>query len=301
MVVDSELELIDECADEYMRQYARTRIHRIDVELHDVMSGKPPSEIEVYLKSVREVSIDEIPIVKSILNAFEGRRLIIYEYENIRKRDDRARLASRLVERGIEEGRSFILVLPSLMPLSLATSLPYEIQEAVADSLALTITITYDNLLYLPEGQRRGIEIVAKENSEASYERVKWLKEKAEELGVYVKKVVYLADNKEIFEYVTELGADGIYERVPVNKLASYIVSLARCLRIPGIREFLHREQVKHYIYGYKVPYQDFAKLSNILVSYSGSFPVPGGLLYNVVYRGVRTLLAELMNRLGLL
>lgn len=301
MGVSSELELIDECADEYMRLYTRVKIHDLDVEMHDVEEGESPSEIEVYLKSIREISIDEIPIVKSILSAYEGRRIIVYEYENIRKRDDRSRLASRLIERGIEEGRSFILVLPSLMPISLATSLPYEIQEAVSDSLASTIFITYDNLLYLPEGKRRGIEIVAKENSEASYERVKWIRRKAEENGMYVKREVYLADNKEIFEYVTEAGAEGIYERIPVNKLSGYIISLSRCLRIPGIREFLHKENVKHYVYGYRVPRQDFARLTHILRSHANTHPLPSGLLYNVVYKGVRTVMAELMNRLGLL
>lgn len=301
MVVEDELELIEECADEYMRLYARTRIHNVSVHLHDVPPGPSPNEIEIYLKSVREVSIDEIPIVVALLEAFKGRRLVIYEYENIKKRDDRARLASRLVERGVEEGRSFILVMPSLMPVSLATSLPYEVQDAVSESLGLTITVTYDNILYLPEGKRRGIEIVAKENSEASYERVMWLEKKAEEQGLYVRRTVYLPDNKKIFEYVTGLGAEGIYERVPVNKLSSYIVAMSRCLRIPGIREYMRRENVKHYVYGYRVPHQDFARLARLLEKYTGSFPAPSGLLYDVVYRGVKTLMGELLNRLGLL
>ncbi|MCE4600027.1 MAG: hypothetical protein F7C38_00475 [Desulfurococcales archaeon] len=294
-------EIVDECADEYMRLYTRTKIRDIGVEMHEVPAGPEPSEIEVYIKSIREISIDEIPIVKGILTAFEGRRLIIYEYENIRKRDDRARLASRLVERGVAEDKSFILVMPSLMPVSLATSLPYEVQETVGDSLALTVNIVYDNLLYLPESRKRAIEIVAKENSEASYERVKWLREVAEDSGIMVAREVFLSDNKEIFEYVTSLGPDGIYERIPVNKLATYIIGVSRCLRIPGIRELYHREVVKHFIYGYKVPFQDFVRLARVIEGYRNTYPVPSGLLYNVVYRGVKTLIAELMNRLGLL
>jgi len=253
------------------------------------------------VKSVREISIDEVPIIKSIIDVFEGRRLVFYEYENIRKRDDRAILASRLISKGIRSGRSFILVLPSLMSVSLAGNLPEFEGSVVEESLALRVDIEYDNLLYLPGRRDRSIEIVGKSNSMASYERVQWLRELAEREGIVVTREVFLKDNREIFNYVTEKPPEGIYERIPVNKLAGYIIGLSRCMKLPGIREVYRPERVTHYIYAYNVPSRDLEKLSEALLLQKGRIPVPSGLLYNIVYRGSRVVMAELMNRLGLL
>ncbi len=293
--------LIDECTDEFMRIYTRSRIREIRVEKYPPLYEEEIGEVEVYVKSIRELSIDEVPIIKSIIEVFRGRRLVFYEYENIRKKDDRARLASRLISRGVEKGKSFILVLPSLMPLSLANVLPEAVESAIEESLVLKVDINYENLLYIPSRKNRSIEIVAKANSMASYERVQWLKEIAEAEGLIVSREVYLRDNKEIFDYVTSRAPEGIYERVPVNKLASFIIGLARCMKIPGIKEVFRLENVSHYIYAYNVPRFDIERLAETLEKHSGSIPVPGGLLYDIVYRGSRIVMAELMNRLGLL
>ncbi|MCE4619646.1 MAG: hypothetical protein F7C33_01350 [Desulfurococcales archaeon] len=298
---DSATLLVDECAEEFMRIYARSRIRSVEVEAYPVNYDEEISEIDVYVKSVREISIDEVPIIKSIIDVFEGRRLVFYEYENIRKRDDRAILASRLISKGIRSGKSFILVLPSLMSVSLAGNLPEFEGSVVEESLALRVDIEYDNLLYLPGRRDRSIEIVGKANSMASYERVRWLRELAEKEGIIVTREVFLKDNREIFNYVTEKPPEGIYERIPVNKLAGYIIGLSRCMKLPGIREVYRPERVTHYIYAYNVPSRDLEKLSEALKSQEGHIPVPSGLLYNVVYRGSRVVMAELMSRLGLL
>ncbi len=299
--MSSSTPLVDECTHEYMKTYLRSRVTKLNVEEYDYTGAATvPWEVEVYLKSIRELSVDEVPIIRAIVEAFEDRRLLFYEYENIRKKDDRATVASRLIRRGIEEGKSFILVLPSLMPISLANLLPLEVQEAISNSLALRAEIEYSNLLYIPTG-RDSIEIVAKQNSKASYERVRWLRCVAEDAGITVTREVYLPDNRAIFEYVTAAGPDGLYQRVPVNKLAGFIIAVSRCLGMPGIRELLRKENVVHYIYAHNLPAEDIERLADSLRRQEGRHPAPSSLLYDAVFRGSRIIIAELLARTGLI
>ncbi|MFN4045789.1 MAG: hypothetical protein ACK4H7_00415, partial [Acidilobaceae archaeon] len=125
-----------------------------------------------------------------------------------------------------------------------------DVLEVVESSPVLTVTVRYENLLYLPErGRGDEVEIVGKENSASSVERAEWLAGEAERRGI--RRVVkrFLEDGRAIFNYVTSRGPRGVYKVVPVTKLAAYIVALARCYGIEGLDEVVREEEASHVIY----------------------------------------------------
>ncbi|MEB3780850.1 MAG: hypothetical protein GSR85_11595 [Desulfurococcales archaeon] len=299
-------ELLEVCASECLKAYSRVRVEGVRVWRSEEWLPGSSSDIDVYVKSVRNPSFDEVPIITSIIDVLEGFKARIYEYEPVSEPvspgRDRARGLAGMVERSLDQGRGVIVVVPSLLPVSLVSTLRPEIIDAMESSLALEVEVRYENLLYLPEEGRGPITIVAKENSESSYERVEWLKKQAESLKVDVEGVVLKPDNSSIYEYVLQLGPRGIYKRVPVNKMALYIVSLARCYNLEGIIEVNRKERSRHYIYAINVPESIIAGVEDALETRWAStrIPIPSERLFNYIMEGCNSVMLDVIRRMGL-
>ena len=214
-------------------------------------SGGP---VSLFVKSIHEPSIDEVPIIAAILGSLEGRRVLVYEYERISPSwEPRERVLARLVRASVDRGAPSIIVMPKALPVSIYGSLPERAIRALQESTTIRAAVDHENALYLPEDPPRGrIEIVAKRNSTASYSRVVWLEEQARRHGVRVEAVRYLSDNTQIFSYVFSRGLSGVLERVPVNKLSLYILTLQTCGLLEGLGTIIplyRRERSEHYIY----------------------------------------------------
>ena len=255
--------------------------------------------IEVYLKSISEPSIDEIPIISSIVESLSDRRVVIYEYESMARRGEpRHRTLARFIEKAIREGRPIIVLMPSALPASLYTALSQEAREFLANALALRITVDHPNILYLPLHVAEPIEIVAKSNSTSSYVRVRWLMDKARERGITVAREVYLDSNRAILEYVLWGGSQSLYRRIPVNKLALFIAILQRCGYIEGLEVLKRWERNTHVLYTVNVDYETVSRIYNSLNgrgSYTLHYDLTG-ILYSKIVKGAEEVMEEILS-----
>ena len=296
-------EVYVECARSYIDLVSSSTYSSIRVSL----AGTPPlargdGELDVYVKSIYELSIDEIPIIAAIVRALSHRRLNIYDYESIEKEKGRHVTAAMLLEKAIREGRSFLMVAPSALPLGLVRRLPKEYWDHLASIHVANVEVSYDNPLYLPQPPVEGtVSLVAKRNSEASYDRVEWLSRRAYELGLGWPDRVFLDSNKQIFDYVVGAGVRGLRRRVPVNKLAGHIVALDRCLGL-GMTRLLWRrgERVTHLLYAWGVGEEELEGLKREVERFNGLRPVLTGVVYDYYRLGALRIQARLLQALGL-
>ena len=284
----------EECAEELLALYESQPLQRVRVERIESWEGEgePGERISIYVKSLLEPSVDEIPILRGLLEALGNVRARIFEYDSISGETGYASL--RLVRVSLARGEPFILLLPEQRSIVLASQVPGEWWEAIEESLALRVEVRAGTPLYLPE--RGPARLVAKRNSLQSYERVVWLTGKARELGVELEEPRFLPSNREIFEYVVSLGREGPLRRVPVNKLASYMIALHRCGLLEGIRPLSKIDSSTHYVYAYRVP---GAVVERIAASMEGQGLELTGSLYNLAHKGATRVFEEILARLG--
>ncbi|WP_062662025.1 hypothetical protein [Aeropyrum camini] len=204
------------------------------------------------MKDPSSPSIDEMPLLSALRVAFakSGRLLVLrpYEAEAASREDVLAAMLKSLVE----EGRPFVAMVPSLLAVGLASRLPPRIIDSLESrSVVVEAKVTVKNLLYLPVPEVNDvIEIVGKKNSAASYERIRRLEEAAGKQGIKVRGHVLLGSNVEILEYLVSGGVESLYTRIPVTKLALYILAVSQCLDIP-ITPVELEETSLHTIYFY--------------------------------------------------
>jgi hypothetical protein len=245
---------INECSNALKRLYLKSRI--IDERINFLEfegSAREPNGLSLVVKSIHEPSIDEIPIYNTILDSFDFNE--IYEYERVAEypNGERSEHLALFMSDSYSKGRGIIAVIPSLLVIGLTSKLQEKIIEELEKGLIAKIEINTENILYLPDRNYigdYGIEIVAKSNSESSYERVEWLKNEAKEQGIKVDGVKFLPDNKTIMDYVASGGIKGYLRRVPVTKIAMMIVAASQCFNLEGINDIVRREESKHTIYG---------------------------------------------------
>jgi len=299
-------ELVEACTSECLKTYSRVAVESVKTWRSESWTPGSSREIDVYVKSVRNPSFDEVPIISTMIDVLDQYKTRVYEYEPISEPTqpgwDRAKGLASMIESSIGYGRGVIVVVPSLLPVSLVSALKPETVEAMESSLAVEVEVRYENILYLPEEGRGPVTLVAKENSESSYERVEWLKKQAESLKVEIEGVVLKPDNSSIYEYVLQLGPKGIYKRVPVNKLASYIVSIARCYSLEGIIEVARREKSRHYIYAINVPDNVITRIEDRLETgwRRRRIPIPGENLFDYMMDGCSKVMLDIIRRMGL-
>ncbi len=257
-----------------------------------------PGRALIIVKSVSEPSVDEIPIVESIVEALAASgvyRVEVYEYEPLLARPGRSRRAAALIEKALSEGAALVALAPELLAVSLASRLPGRAAEALEEGVLARVTVRHENILYLPPGSR--VWIAAKENSSSSYERVEWLRAQAESYGVEVERVVYLEDNAAILDLIRREGPSGHLKVVPVTKLARMILAVSRCLGLGGLAELRRVEESSHTIYALNL---DPDTASAILYSIRGRLarphrPLPprSALLRGLYQRGVSEAASE--------
>ncbi len=289
----------EDCARSLLRIYESQPLHGVRVERLWTGSEGDEVEVDVYVKSTLEPSIDEIPVLQAILEGLQGVRVTVYSYDPVA---DAGRgggyVAFRLVERGLRMGKPFILVLPGQRSLVLAGFLEEDEWQVIEESLAIKATVTAGNILYLPEPGAAGkARLVAKLNSEQSYERVRWLTRIAGELGVRLGRPLFLQSNREIFEHVFSLGRRGPLERVPVNKLAAYTSTLAECGYLDGIRRLTRIEASTHYIYAHRVPGWLLDRVAERLETIL-SIELRG-TLYSLAFQGASKVFEDILSRIG--
>jgi len=289
----------EECAEELIRLYESQPLAGVSVERISYWGeGGGVESVDVYVKSALEPSIDEVPLLDAILSSLSGLQVAVYDYDSIGERGHYD-VAFRILDRGLARGKPFILVLPEQRSVVLTRYLPESEWSRLEESLALRVTVRVGNALYLPEpGVVPSARLVAKANSEQSYERVVWLSRVAEELGLRLRAPHYASSNREILDYVFSLGPRGPLERVPVNKLASYVNVLASCGPLAGRVRLLTRvESSTHYIYAYRVPGWLVERIASELES-KASVELRGSL-YNLAFKGASRVFEELLARLG--
>lgn len=216
-----------------------------------------PSGFLVAVKSVGEVSVDEVPILNAIVSALSPYdvKVKFHEYDLMVGEEGRYGGFASALEGAVRGGVGVIAVAPYLMPVAVVSRLSEDVLEVVESSPLLTVTVRYENLLYLPErGRSDEVEIVGKENSASSVERAEWLAREAERRGIRRVRTRFLEDGRAIFNYVTSQGPRGVYRVIPVTKLSSYIVALARCYGIEGLDEAVREEEARHVIYFIRTP-----------------------------------------------
>ncbi|MEB2793447.1 MAG: hypothetical protein G5Z42_02670 [Caldisphaeraceae archaeon] len=245
---------VRECQAFLKRLYLKSRI--IDKKLllfdHRKMVNEPKG-LSLVVKSIHEPSIDEIPIYNTIIDAFSFDE--IYEYERIPEPpiSDRTEHLAEFISENYYKGKGVIAILPSMLAIGITSRLKDEVIEELENGLIAEVEITAENILYLPDKNyigNTGFEIVAKSNSESSYERAEWIKEEAKKQDIKVSAVKFLSDNKSIMDYVASGGIKGYLRRVPVTKIAMMIVATAICLGLDGINNVTRRETNKHSVYG---------------------------------------------------
>jgi hypothetical protein len=244
---------IEECSSELKRLYLKSRIIKENIKFYDVEpSLNKPNGLSLVLKSIHEPSIDEIPIYNTLVDSFNFDE--IYEYERVAEipKGDRSDNLSMFIVDSYNKGRGIIAIIPSLLVIGLTSKLPDNIIDELENNLMAEISVVSENILYLPDRASLGsnnIEIVAKSNSESSYERVEWLKSEAEKEGIKVENVKFLPDNKSIMDYVASGGIKGYLKRVPVTKIATMIVAASQCLDLEGVNDIVRKEESRHTIY----------------------------------------------------
>lgn len=294
---------VDACADEHYKTYTRLRILGGSVEvLEGSYAERSPRGIIVLLKSMRDVSIDEVPIINSISSALSQHAIEIRfgEYDSLLGERGRYEAFADAVERSIAEDKGLVAVVPYLMTVAVLSRLSERAMQALDSATVINVRVKHENLLYLPE---RGelIELVGKENSASSQERIEWLKGEAARRGM-VGLERYLPDNRSILDYVTSAGPRGIYKRVPVTKLSTYVIALARCNGMSGIEEIVRPEENTQTIYMINLEKETVESLVRILV---GEFSAPRVATLRQPYaswarHGSARVMSELMRRYGL-
>ncbi len=289
----------EDCAEKLLDVYGREN-YRISVDI----VGWPGDEweanrVDVYVKSMRDVSLDEYPILRGLFHSLHNARIEVFEYESIDQSLPRHRVLSRLLERSVKRRIPTIAIVPSAMPVSLVESLSPNLLGLLDNSLVAKIRVEFRNMLYLPAPPADPITLVAKANSESAYDRVQWLDRRAAKLGLRVDGKVYLPDNRIIFEYVFSGEPDSYRRKVPVNKLALYIRVLADCADLPGVLSLERREESTHLLYGIGVPDTLLDRiLSGIRASSSSSYPL--GLMHESMKKGAQTVFMRIASRLQL-
>ncbi len=291
----------EECAERHLELYPEA-VKRVSLE-EEVPRGPywGGSRIDVYVKSIGDLSLDEYPIIEGIIRGARGVRLEFFEYESLEQEMPRHMVLSRLLERSYKRRVPSLILMPSALPVALVESLSEELEELLDESLAARIRVHYSNRLYLPEpGEVDSITLVAKENSESAYERVSWLGKRAREYGLEVRRTVFLPDNRMIFDYVYTGEPRSFLYRVPVNRLALYTTVIADCASeltegFPILR--LERlEESSHLLYSLGV---DPELLGSILLAISGfRGGHPSGLLYTLLKRGVTLSYMRVLERI---
>lgn len=304
-------EVLEACSDLAYSTYTRAEVLGGEAVLE--READSPADLRagvaLLVKSTSEISVDEIPVLNAVMDALSPLNidLEIYEYDKlVGSRESRYERFASGMEEIIARGRALIAILPYVMPVALLSQLSREALEVLEEkSHVIMVNVRYKNLLYLPEPDRAGgvVEIVGKENSLSSTERLQWLREEAFKKGFKRVELRLLPDNRSIFEYVTSLGPRGIYRRVPVTKLSYFIVAFARCQGLPGIEEFLREEESMHalYVYGLKreLVHSILSSLRRALAK--PSLPTPREPHKSWVKRGVERVMVELFRVYGLM
>ncbi len=209
-----------------------------------------PGRAVIIVKSLQHPSVDEVPIVEAVLGALAASgvyRVEVYEYEPPWGRPGRSWRAAELIVKALREGAALVALAPALMAVALASRLPWEAAAALEESVLARVEVEYESLLYLPE--MGPVTLLAKANSSSSYERVEWLRSRAQAMGIQVERVLYLEDNAAILRMLRG-GAPGGYKRlVPVTKLARLVLAAARCAGDGGLLELRRRERSEHTLY----------------------------------------------------
>ncbi|MCX8196387.1 MAG: hypothetical protein N3F67_04850 [Acidilobaceae archaeon] len=248
-------ELIEACVEIFMKTYGRLRILGGSIE---VLEGSLPAqgsgELIVIVKGMREVSVDEVPLLNALNSVVPvlGLNVRYYEYESVVGEKSRYEAFAAVVEQGLREGKGLLVMAPYLMPLGALSKLSEEAVQALDAATAISATVRFENLLYLPE-KGELVELIGKENSHASMERVEWLKGEAERRGMRVV-TKFLRDNRAIFDYVMSAGPRGMLKKVPVTKLSHYLIAIARCYELAGIDEIVREEEARHMVYAINLP-----------------------------------------------
>lgn len=304
-------EALEACIDLAYGVYTRSEILGGSVELERESDDQPElgDRVALLVKSTFEASIDEVPILNSISEALGSQSvsLEIHEYDKlVDSKGSRYERFSKSLEEVVGKRKALIAILPYVMPLALLSKLNKEAVEILEErSSVIVVNVRYKNLLYLPDTDiaKGFVELVGKENSLSSTERLQWLKEEALRRGFKRVELKTLPDNKSVFDYVTALGPRGIYKRVPVTKLSYFIVAFARCQGLSGLEEFLREEEAVHaiYIYGLKKELVE-ALLSKLRTNLSKpSLPILREPHRTWIKKGVERVMIEIHRVYGLM
>ena len=243
--------LPEDCVEQCMELYEKSRVYSVEASianepLREPVAGSNSGTLWVIVKSIRLPSIDEVPVLNTVISSASSYRVEVYTYEEFGETDRASRLAL-LLEKGLSMGVPMVIVMPGLMGVALTSRMNRAALEALESSYVLEARLEYSNVLYLPLGGE--IELVGKENSESSYERIEWLLGEAARRNVRVRGVKLLKDNREIWGYTVSQGARGLFERVPVNKISWLVAVLSSCAGIRDVQVLFRREKARHFIY----------------------------------------------------
>ena len=161
----------------------------------------------------------------------------------------RERALASIIEEALSRGMGAIALVPQPLAAGLASHLGYEALSRVEEAPRVEVSLRFDNRLYLPSEAPRGVELVGKKNSRASYERVVKLESLARRRGIEVYSHRFLSSHREVVDYVTSYGVAGVSERVPVTKAALYILAISRCYSIEGLEEVTIDDEAGHTVY----------------------------------------------------
>jgi hypothetical protein len=239
--------------------------------------------------------MDEVPVINAVLESVGSVRAEVYTYEELSD-EDRALKLALILRRGLSMGVPMIVVIPGLMGVTLTSRMDRPVIEALESSLVIEVRLEYGNTLYLPS--RGDVELVGKENSESSYERIEWLLGEASRRGVRVAGVRLLRDNRAIWEYVTGAGLEGVHRRVPVNKISWLVAVLSECTGAGEIQVLRRREKTRHYVYAVGLDESLAGALIGSLSRQAGKTCRPAREVAGVVEAGCKEALGELYGRL---
>lgn len=218
----------------------KVRVSGVVSVVEEQPSWAPASgPILVYVKTLNS-SIDELPVIASMLEATSAWRggVELYEYESLGGEGDRYAKLAKLLAEAMRRGRPFLALVPQLMTVRLVEGLSQDAADILESSVAATVEVEKEDLLYLPRYVRGGgVEVVVKESSASSPERAEILKAHAREAGIRVVEVKRLPDNSSIMRYVLERGVCSALERIPVTRLSRLIYALTRCTGLSGLVE----------------------------------------------------------------
>ncbi len=242
------------CLEDLARVIDSMEIRGVGFEVAE--EGYGGSRLQAYLvvKSTSAHSVDELPIVRAIEEAAAREGLILYRAPYEEESGSRVSELERRIREAASRGYGVIAVVPEPLAVGLVDTPVAGMLESAAK---VRVTVRFTNKLYLPRpGGGYEVELVGKRNSMASYRRIEALRARAEELGLSVAGVKYFDSNREIMEYVAELGLEGLHRRVPVNRLALYVIALHSCLGDGALRiqAISVEEEGSHTVYFLGVP-----------------------------------------------